>query len=294
DRHQHGSHAPEGQFAADPAPIDDHIRIKRHRNSPSERSSRESHGILCTALTCRVPITSIAMQNEENKALPRSSPRTRGSLATEVDCRRRTTTQHPNRYSTEYGSRRSPGRHRKRAPVETGALLMWTGKPEAYLSVRCLSAVPRMSPKVAPESEEPYCAIASFSSATSSALIETCTLRAFLSNWITRASTFSPTAKRSARWSLRSRASSERLMKVVKSVPEILTSMPLSLTSSTSQVTTAPFLTSPGSAKGSPSSCLTPSEMRSFSKSTSSNTHLTILPFLKLSITCSPGCLLPK
>src|SRR6266852_5018957 len=70
---------------------------------------------------------------------------------------------------------------------------------EAYLSVRCLSAVPRMSPSVAPESEEPYCAMASFSSATSSALIETCTLRAFLSNWITRASTFSPTAKRSAR-----------------------------------------------------------------------------------------------
>jgi len=37
--------------------------------------------------------------------------------------------------------------------------------------------------------------MASFSSATSSALIDTCTLRAFLSNWITRASTFSPTAK---------------------------------------------------------------------------------------------------
>ncbi len=33
-----------------------------------------------------------------------------------------------------------------------------------------------MSPSVAPESEEPYCAIASFSSATSSALIETVTL----------------------------------------------------------------------------------------------------------------------
>src|SRR5436853_341376 len=79
-------------------------------------------------------------------------------------------------------------------------------------------------------------------------------------------------------------------MKVVKSVPAILTSMPLSLTSSTSQVTTAPFLTSPGSAKGSPSSCLTPSEMRSFSTSTSSTTALTMSPFLKLSITCSPGC----
>src|ERR1700694_5658211 len=103
---------------------------------------------------------------------------------------------------------------------------MNTRKREAYLSVRCLSAVPRISPSVAPESEEPYCAMASFSSATSSALIETCTLRAFLSNWITRASTFSPTAKRSARWSERSRASSDRLMKVVKSVPAIFTSMP--------------------------------------------------------------------
>src|SRR5229473_2946333 len=78
-------------------------------------------------------------------------------------------------------------------------------------------------------------------------------------------------------------------MKVVKSVPAIRTSMPLSFTSSTSQVTTAPFLTSPGSANGSPSSCLTPSEMRSFSTSTSSTTALTMSPFLKLSITCSPG-----
>src|SRR5579864_988911 len=49
-------------------------------------------------------------------------------------------------------------------------------------------------------------------------------------------------------------------MNVVKSVPAIFTSMPLSFTSSTSQVTTAPFLTSPGSANGSPSSCLTPSD----------------------------------
>src|ERR1700738_4010567 len=78
-------------------------------------------------------------------------------------------------------------------------------------------------------------------------------------------------------------------MKVVNSVPAIRTSMPLSFTSSTSQVTTAPFLTSPGSANGSPSSCLTPSEMRSFSTSTSSTTALTMSPFLKLSITCSPG-----
>ena len=39
-------------------------------------------------------------------------------------------------------------------------------------------------------------------------------------------------------------------MKVAKSVPTIFTSMPPSFTSSTSQVTTAPFLTSPGSAEG--------------------------------------------
>ena len=78
-------------------------------------------------------------------------------------------------------------------------------------------------------------------------------------------------------------------MKVARSVPEIFTSMPPSFTSSTSQVTTAPFLTSPGSANGSPSSCLMPSEMRSFSTSTSSTTALTMSPFLKSSITCSPG-----
>src|ERR1700751_3305140 len=68
----------------------------------------------------------------------------------------------------------------KKAPVEAGAHLFRPAKAgKRYLSVRCLSAVPRMSPSVAPESEEPYCAMASFSSATSSALIETCTLRAF-------------------------------------------------------------------------------------------------------------------
>src|SRR5216684_9334114 len=76
------------------------------------------------------------------------------------------------------GYKKGPGRNR-------GPVLIDTRKREAYLSLRCLSAVPRMSPSVAPESEEPYCAMASFSSATSSALIETCTLRAFLSNWIT-------------------------------------------------------------------------------------------------------------
>src|SRR6516165_11977374 len=85
--------------------------------------------------------------------------------------------------------------------------------PVSLSSPLRLSAVPRMSPKVAPESDEPYCAIASFSSATSSALIETDTRRERRSNWVTRASTFSPTAKRSGRCSERSRASSERLTK---------------------------------------------------------------------------------
>src|SRR5208337_4040172 len=47
-----------------------------------------------------------------------------------------------------------------------------------------------MSPSEAPESAEPYCAIASFSSATSSALMETAILRARRSNWMIRASTF--------------------------------------------------------------------------------------------------------
>src|ERR1700724_2652476 len=48
-------------------------------------------------------------------------------------------------------------------------------------SLAGLSAVPRMSPSVAPESEEPYWAIASFSSATSSALMDTVIL------WLRRA-----------------------------------------------------------------------------------------------------------
>src|SRR5947209_16552890 len=38
-------------------------------------------------------------------------------------------------------------------------------------SPRAFSAAPRMSPSEAPESADPYCAIASFSSSTSSALI---------------------------------------------------------------------------------------------------------------------------
>ena len=51
---------------------------------------------------------------------------------------------------------------------------------KAYFS-RFFSAAPRMSPSEAPESVEPYWATASFSSAISSALIDTCSLRVFLS-----------------------------------------------------------------------------------------------------------------
>src|SRR5690606_23387518 len=52
-----------------------------------------------------------------------------------------------------------------------------------------LSAAPRMSPSEAPESVEPYWATASFSSAISSALIDTVTRPDFLSSWVMRAST---------------------------------------------------------------------------------------------------------
>ena len=102
-------------------------------------------------------------------------------------------------------------------------------------------AAPRMSPSEAPESDEPYCATASFSSAISSALIDTETLRALASTWVTTASNLSPTPKRSGRCSERSRDRSERRMKVVRSWSISLTSMPLSLTAVTSQVTRRPF-----------------------------------------------------
>jgi hypothetical protein len=85
-----------------------------------------------------------------------------------------------------------------------------------------------MSPSEAPESVEPYWATAAFSSAISSALIDTEILRPALSKLVTRASTFSPTAKRSGRCSERSRARSPRRMKAVRPVSAILTSMPLS------------------------------------------------------------------
>jgi hypothetical protein len=77
-----------------------------------------------------------------------------------------------------------------------------------------------MSPSDAPESDppEPYCATASFSSAISSALIDSADDGlGLLVELVTRASTFSPTEKRSGRCSSRSRDRSERRMKEVRS-----------------------------------------------------------------------------
>lgn len=51
----------------------------------------------------------------------------------------------------------------------------------SFLPPRFLSAAPRMSPSEAPESDDPYCATASFSSAISRALIDTETFRLDLS-----------------------------------------------------------------------------------------------------------------
>ena len=55
-------------------------------------------------------------------------------------------------------------------------------------------AAPRMSPRLAPESDEPYSAMACFSSSISRALTDRVTLRAPFSIRVTLASIFSPTA----------------------------------------------------------------------------------------------------
>src|SRR3546814_9449891 len=57
--------------------------------------------------------------------------------------------------------------------------------------------------------------MAFFSSSTSRALIDRETLRLLASIWVILASTFSPTANRSGRWSARSRAKSFLRMKPV-------------------------------------------------------------------------------
>src|SRR4029077_18891151 len=86
-----------------------------------------------TPLRSRVLITSIVAQYEESKASPGAIV---GTAATASD-------------------KKDPGRNR-------GPSVSARKGQKRHLSVRCLSAVPRMSPSVAPESEEPYCAIASF------------------------------------------------------------------------------------------------------------------------------------
>src|SRR5262249_25837076 len=257
DGDEHGQHAPEGELAPHPATIDDGIGIERHGLISSERSGAR---VPLSAATVNDAQEAAALWQIEEAARTKPVAWSARPLGCDVLPRR----HHLPRYSS-------------------------SSFFSAGFSVARLSAVPRMSPSVAPESEEPYWAIASFSSATSSALIEACTLWERRSNWMTRASTFCPMANRSGRCSPRSRASSERLMKVVRSPPTIFTSRPASFTSTTSQVTTEPFLRSPALSMGSPSSCLIPSEMRSFSTSTSSTLALTLSPFLYSSITCSPG-----
>src|SRR3546814_3345019 len=108
-------------------------------------------------------------------------------------------------------------------------------------SAFCFSASPRISPSDAPESEEPYCATACFSSAICNALIEKL---GFLlrSKPITIASTFWPVWKRSGRCSSRSRPRSLRLMKPVAPSSPAWTSRPPSRTSRTVTVTVAPLL----------------------------------------------------
>src|SRR5579875_1239982 len=141
-----------------------------------------------------------------------------------------------------------------------------------------LIAAPRMSPRLAPESEEPNSAIARFSSSISRALIDRMTLRVARSIAVILASTFSPTAKRSGRCSLRSRDSSDLRMK--PGTPSIrVTSMPPSVMPETVQVTTSPFLSfAIAASNGSAASCLMPSEMRSFSTSTSRTLTRTTWP----------------
>jgi polyribonucleotide nucleotidyltransferase len=75
---------------------------------------------------------------------------------------------------------------------------------------------PRISPKDAPELEEPYCATASFSSAISRDLMEREIFRAERSIFVTLASILSPSEKRSGRCSERSRLKSTLRMKVLR------------------------------------------------------------------------------
>src|SRR5437879_13486433 len=63
---------------------------------------------------------------------------------------------------------------KQKGPGRNRGLMSQTDKLSAYLS-RFLSPVQRISPSVAPESHEPYCALASISSPPPSAVTEGCT-----------------------------------------------------------------------------------------------------------------------
>jgi len=85
-------------------------------------------------------------------------------------------------------------RNRKRSPIavrfqeRTVCFVQRIFRPHSSR----FSAAPRMSPSDAPESEEPYCWTASFSSAISRALIDRPSLRFLVSALVTRTSILSP------------------------------------------------------------------------------------------------------
>jgi len=78
---------------------------------------------------------------------------------------------------------------RKTAPHCEAVLICSKPRLKGYSESWLFSAAPRISPNDAPESEDPYCSTASFSSAISRALIDRPRRRAPLSMLVTRAST---------------------------------------------------------------------------------------------------------
>ena len=135
----------------------------------------------------------------------------------------------------------SPG-HDGKGRDELGGLI--PSRPPAPASGALLARRAEMSRARRPESAEPSSAIASSSSATSRTLIETATCRR--GGRLGHAHVdLLPDHEPLGRCSPRSRASSERLMKAVRSVPTIFTSMPPSFTSVTSRVRSRPSSRSP-------------------------------------------------
>ena len=159
---------------------------------------------------------------------------------------------------------------------------------EPFFEVSCsgsefslfLKAAPKISPREAPESDEPYSFIAFFSSAASRDFTDKVSFRFAVSTCMTFASIFSPAAKRSTRCPERSRDKSPLRIKPDRPSPT-LTSRPPSATAVIEQVTVAPFLmlfTSPSN--GSSVSCFIPREIRSFSTSTPKTLALTLSPLV--------------